>query len=421
MADKKELSPFLSPVQRAAALKSYPPVPAHCVVIGGTGFTGQRVVEMLVERGAKKVVSMDIVPPSKLKHIWTHPAIEYQIGDVTNIAEVEKAVAGADCVWHLAAAVGPFHPHKIYEKVNYQGTVNVINACKKHKVPKLVYSSSPSTRFQGSLWKRPEVDGLTEDEMPKLPLKSYMQPYAGTKAMGEMAVTAACCDELLTVSVAPHQLYGPRDNLFLPNVMEAAGSGKLRIFASGLNRICFTHIDNYAHGLIISERQLYKGSPILGKFYITTDGDTHPCANDPKKPGAYCIFWKEIDRAAVGLGFKSLYKKFKLPFWLLYSLALVCEVAGWVMGTVFKLNVFNVFVLTMNRWFDIKAAEKDLKYEPIIPFNAGWEDTIAWFRANWLPQWEASADRKSLFGIARQSQAKIDIQADSTLGGKKPQ
>ena len=72
-----------------------------------------------------------------------------------------------------------------------------------NQIPKLVMSSSPSTRFTGE-----DIDGLSEDEMPKLPLQQYMQGYAESKARGEMAVTAACCDELMTVSVAPHQASG---------------------------------------------------------------------------------------------------------------------------------------------------------------------------------------------------------------------
>jgi sterol-4alpha-carboxylate 3-dehydrogenase (decarboxylating) len=77
---------------------------------------------------------------------------------------------GADCVWHNAAAVGPFHPKHTYEEVNHQGTLHVIEACKFHKVPKIVMSSSPSTRFTGV-----DVDGLREDELPELPLESYLQ------------------------------------------------------------------------------------------------------------------------------------------------------------------------------------------------------------------------------------------------------
>jgi len=109
-----------------------------------------------------------------------------------------------DCVFHLAAAVGPFHPKELYMRVNYQGTLNVLNGCRRHKVPKLVMSSSPSTRFLGD-----DVDGLREDQMPQLPLPYYMQDYAETKAMGEMAVRAACSDSLMTVAVAPHQVGWP--------------------------------------------------------------------------------------------------------------------------------------------------------------------------------------------------------------------
>jgi hypothetical protein len=49
---KQAIAPGLSPLQAAAAKNKYPPVPAVCVVTGGTGFVGQRLVEMLVERSA---------------------------------------------------------------------------------------------------------------------------------------------------------------------------------------------------------------------------------------------------------------------------------------------------------------------------------------------------------------------------------
>ena len=107
-------APALSPQQRKAALRDYPKVPENCVVTGGTGFVGIRLVEMLVERGAKRVVSFDIVPKERVVGAWDHPAIEYIVGDVADESAVEKAIKGADCVWHLAAAVGPFHPKPLY-------------------------------------------------------------------------------------------------------------------------------------------------------------------------------------------------------------------------------------------------------------------------------------------------------------------
>ena len=418
------LAPTNTKVQNAAAIRyntnhrNTTSVPAVCIVTGGTGFVGLRLVEMLVERGAQKVVSFDIVPPPP--NAWHHPNIEYRIGDITNYTAIQECIqeaiesvapegTGKDidcCVWHNAAAVGPFHPKPLYYKVNYEGTLNVIQACKECKVHKVVMSSSPSTRFDGS-----DVDGLTEAEMPALPLPNgYLQTYAETKAMGELVMLNEqdqTKDGLLTVAVAPHQVYGPRDNLFLPNLLEAAGNGKLRVFGNGRNKICFTHVDNYAHGLIIAERALYEGSPACGKFYIVTDGTTHPNGEQ------YLIFWKILDEAIIAMNFTSLWSQIKLPKWLLFGLAGICEALGKIFRTTFKLNYFNVLVLTMHRWFDIAAAEKDLNFTPIIDFREGWDDTIVWFRNNWLPNFNKTG---SLIGLSSKTQDKIDIQAGGNGG-----
>ncbi len=406
--DAPRLSPFNSPLQnRAAQARVYERPPAVCVVTGGTGFVGQRLVEMLVERGAERVVSFDIVPPND--NFWRHPAIEYVTGDISDKEAVDRVCQGADCVWHNAAAVGPFHPQHLYMRINYEGTLNVIEACRKHGVPKVVMSSSPSTRFTGE-----DIDGLREDQMPQIPMRKYLQDYAASKAAGEKALRDACCDSMMTVAVAPHQVYGPRDNLFMPNLMEAAGTGKLRVFAKsgtgyGMNKVCYTHVDNYAHGLIIAERALYPGSPALGQFYIVTDGDTHTY------PEGYCYFWQELDKTAMQLGFPSMWDKYKLPYWLLMGVAYVCNVIGWALNVKLKLNPFNIVLLTMHRWFNIDNAIRDLHFQPIIGFTEGWQEMGEWFKTNWLPAFQESRRAKGgkggmLSSIATQSQRKIDIQ-----------
>lgn len=390
-------APGISQLQRKVAQSKFPPVPANCVVTGGSGFVGQRLVEMLVERGAKRVVSFDIAPSPP--GAWQDPRIEYIEGDLRSLPAVANAVRGADCVWHLAAAVGPFHPPQLYEDVNVGGTRNVIKACRDAGVPKIVMSSSPSTRFDGS-----DIEGLSETDLPLLPQPRYLQEYAATKATGEKLITDACCDELLTVAIAPHQVYGPRDTLFLPNMLETAATGKLRVFGDGKNRVCFTHVDNYCHGLILGERALYKGSPALAQFYICTDAATHTFVE------GYCIFWRELDKAVVGCGFPSLFSKFHLPLALMVCLAYICSLIGFLTGKTFKLNPFTVKMLTMNRWFAFERAERDLGYTPIIPFAEGWADTIEWFRTEWLPRY-LNCEKASGYGqIYDGSQQKIDMQ-----------
>jgi len=62
-------------------------------------------------------------------------------------------------------------------------------------------------------------------------------------------------------------------------------------------------------------------------------------------------------------GFSSLRSRLFLPLWLLIPLAAAAELLGWLSGRTPKLNRFNVKVLTMNRWFLIGAAERDLGYQ----------------------------------------------------------
>ena len=80
----------MPPRSRAAAgAASFPPVPAKCVVTGGSGFVGQRLVEMLVERGAQRVVSFDIAPTPR--DALQDARVVYQQGNLTKLDDVLKA------------------------------------------------------------------------------------------------------------------------------------------------------------------------------------------------------------------------------------------------------------------------------------------------------------------------------------------
>lgn len=346
------------------------------MVTGSSGFVGHRLVEMLIERGAQRVVAFDIVLP---RERIDDPAVEYVTGDITDEAEVREASEGVECIFHIAALVGPYHEESAYEKVNYGGTLNVLAACHAHGIRKLVMSSSPSTRFP---YPDPNVDGLDEDALEKVNGGRYSPQfhatYAKTKAMGEEAVLQACSDALMTIAVAPHQVYGPRDPLFLPQILEAARGGKLRVFGDGTNRISFTHVDNYCHGLILGAEALRPGSNALGKFYIVTDGGSQ-------------LLWDALDRAITGVGLPTIKSRRALPGWLMMAVARVTMLLGRLVALVsgrpyphvmkrLKLTTFAVRMLLIHRWFDISRAKRDLEYEPLVSFDEGWSQTVEWFR-----------------------------------------
>jgi nucleoside-diphosphate-sugar epimerase len=350
---------------------------ATALVTGSSGLCGARLVELLLERGTKTVIAFDIAKPNAVlekrfadaqeKTGGTIIVLSGSAGDLTNDNAVASAFAAApkvDIVYHIAALVGPFFDRQMYYDVNLEGTKRIVACCRKFNVPKLVYSSSPGTRFTGA-----DIKGLTEDQLPAP--KTFLACYAETKYLGELVVKNACCDQLLTIAVAPHQIYGPHDNLFLMKFMETAGNGRLRIFGQGGWKISMCYVDNYAHGLMCGADALYPDSPALAKFYIITDDEV-------------VDLWSTINEAVVYMGFEDLNSKFHLPIWLLYLIATIANIMGWILNKKFKLNYFSLRIMTMHRYFDISAAKTYLKYTPVRPYSDAWPGTLEWFKENWL-------------------------------------
>lgn len=121
------------------------------LVIGGAGFIGSHVVTELLKEDVGEVIIFDNFARGKISNI------EEQLldprctlfedgGDIREIDILDKAMHGVDGVFHLAA-MWLLHckdyPRTAFE-VNIQGTFNVLEACVKNKVQRLVYSSSAS-------------------------------------------------------------------------------------------------------------------------------------------------------------------------------------------------------------------------------------------------------------------------------------
>ena len=106
---------------------------------------------------------------------------------------------------------------EMYMKVNYEGTLNVINACKSLGIKKIVMSSSPSTRFDGK-----DINGKRESELV-IP-ETFLQEYAESKARGEEACMAACDgkDPLTAGSGSVSHTFQQGSSPFKPNTQAQA-------------------------------------------------------------------------------------------------------------------------------------------------------------------------------------------------------
>ena len=114
----------------------------HALVTGGAGFIGSNLVELLLRHG-HGVTVLDDLSSGYRENL--HAGARFIEGDVRGEGAVDAAIAGADAVFHLAASVGNKRSidHPIEDAgVNVLGTLRVLDACRRHGVRKLVFSSS---------------------------------------------------------------------------------------------------------------------------------------------------------------------------------------------------------------------------------------------------------------------------------------
>ena len=133
------------------------------LVTGGAGFIGSYVIEELIPLQPKKIIIIDNLirgGNANMKNFINNPLIEFHEGDIRDLDLLEKCIAGADYVFHMAALrinACAANPREGFE-VMLKSTFEVASLCAKHKVKKVIYSSSASVYGLAQHFPTPETD-----------------------------------------------------------------------------------------------------------------------------------------------------------------------------------------------------------------------------------------------------------------------
>jgi UDP-glucose 4-epimerase len=133
------------------------------VVTGGAGFIGSYVVEELIPLQPKKIIIIDnFIRGSRenMKSFIDNPVVEFYEGDIRDTIKLEHCIAGADYVFHMAALrinACAASPRDGFE-VMLKSTFEVAELAVKHKVKKVIYSSSASVYGLAQHFPTPETD-----------------------------------------------------------------------------------------------------------------------------------------------------------------------------------------------------------------------------------------------------------------------
>lgn len=187
------------------------------LVTGGAGFIGSHTVARLLAEGHSVRVLDDLSTGKRENLAPFGGAVEFLEGDITDVAAVERAVAGMDAVMHLAAVVSvPVSVERtaFAHAVNATGTLNVLEAARRAGVRRVAYASSAAV--YGAIAELP-----AREEAPLVPTS----PYGSQKRYNEETARLATeLHGLETVGLRYFNVYGPRQDPRSPY------SGVLSIF-----------------------------------------------------------------------------------------------------------------------------------------------------------------------------------------------
>jgi dihydroflavonol-4-reductase len=321
-------------------------------VTGATGFLGSHVARVLAEQGAQ--LRLLVRPSSDLRNIADLNAERVE-GDLRDPASIEKALAGCDALFHVAADYRLWvrDPEQMYRS-NVEGTHGLIEAARKQGVRRVIYTSSVATMGFGS-------NGTLADESSPVSLTDMIGPYKRSKFMAEQVAFEAARSGVDVVVVNPTTPIGERDLKPTPTGRIVVDFLKRKFPAyvdTGLNLVDATEC---ARGHV---QALEKGK--AGERYIL---------------GGQNLTLKQIlDRLGAITGLPS--PKVKLPYVFALAAGVVDEtLTGRILGREPRATIDAVRMGRKKMFITSAKAERELGWRS-VPVDDALRRSVEWFRTN---------------------------------------
>lgn len=328
------------------------------LITGGCGFIGTEVANKLAELG-HRVTAVDIQTLSLRDDVRY---VELDIADSQQVLDVCKNI---DSVIHCASVVQTSNVgrDRIWQ-VNYDGTKNILDACRTHNIPRLVHISSASVIYDGIDIKNGDEDHPYAQNPGSAYVESKLAAEQAVGTLGQTTSTRTCI-------LRPHLVFGPEDRRFIPNILQRAKEGKLNREIGDRSKLSdFTYISNLVDAVFLAEEKLGNDPLINGQAYFITNGEPKP-------------FFEFVEEFLMQLGYPPINRK--VPYWLAYTGAALIEMYN---ALRFRepqpetgITRFAVKYQATDHYFSIEKARRELGWEPIISLNEAIRLTADAFRA----------------------------------------
>jgi dihydroflavonol-4-reductase len=322
------------------------------LVTGSSGHIGNVLVRQLIDQGKNvRIMTKDGKKPAWLEHL----NLDVVQGDLRDEKAVNNAVEGAEIVFHLAGiiSISSFDSKELTE-VNVKGTEHVVNACLKHGVRRLVYTSSVHALPEGK-----KGEAITEDS--DFDGKNLFGAYARTKAAATRKVLEGVERGLDAVICFPSGVMGPHDyrGSEAGRLIRDYATNKLPVYIDG--EYNFVDVRDVVKGLLLA---LEKGR--TGEGYILA-GERMTLNN----------FFSILS----GYEAKMKPPKVKIPLPLAIGSAWILESACRVIKAKPMFTVYAIKVLQSNCEISSDKASRELGYTS-RSMRESIADGLAWLKEN---------------------------------------
>ncbi len=236
---------------------------SRVLVTGATGALGPSIVAALHQGGyAVRTLALGSAPADLLP-----AAVERYTGDITDRSTVEAAVEGVEAVVHMAALLHVLNPSSAlrsqYERINVQGTRNVVDAARRAGVRRLVFFSTIAVYGPGH--------GRLLDETTSPCPDSF---YAQTKLAAEPFVLDALGADRRPIGVVLRlaAVYGARIKGNYQRLVQALARHRFVPIGRGENRRTLIYDHDVARAVLVALQH----PAAAGRLYNLTDGQVYP-------------------------------------------------------------------------------------------------------------------------------------------------
>ncbi|SDL74414.1 NAD-dependent epimerase/dehydratase family protein [Pseudomonas indica] len=326
------------------------------LVTGASGFIGGRFARFALEQGLS--VRVNGRRPEAVEHLVRRGA-EFVQGDLADPELAQRLCQDVEAVVHCAGAVGVWGRYAHFYQANVQVTENVVEACLKQHVRRLLHLSSPSIYFDGQ-----SHVGLREEQVPK----RFSDHYGATKYLAEQKVFGAEEFGLEVIAFRPRFVTGAGDTSIFPRLIQMQRRGRLSIIGNGLNKVDVTSVQNLNDALFSG---LLAGGEALGKVYNISNGAPVP-------------LWDMVNYVFRQLGLPPVTRH--MPYPLAYAVAALNEAVCKVLPGQPEPTLFRLGVAVMAKDFslDITRARQYLDYDPQVSVWTALDEFCAWWQAQGL-------------------------------------